>query len=352
MSNFYTNKKDIIAWLKDNIVHPYTIHRDLSVSVHGDVQLELKCDYLPVRFNVVYGDFYIVESPIRSLEGCPKVVKCELCLYGLPNIVDLKGLPKCEDIFINDCEGLKSLEGSPNRVRTYKVTDCSIKSLKHSPRYISHVFDVSLNPITSFIGGPEYVGYSVYANRCSLRSTKGFPKGVKETICLRNNNLKKLVDMPNKTNDLYLDDNKIKTFEGFPKLIGRSIHMDNNKIASLVGMPNITKNTHTHIILSKNPITSLYGLKPSMSISLSSTQIENLKNLPSSVRILNIADCGSLVNIDHLVDSKVEFLFINEQLVDKLGFTKSSVIWDGACRYTKSDLLSIIREIKLKQLAE
>lgn len=72
-----TNKEDINRWLHRMDIRNFSILKDNSVRVHGDVRLAGKLENLlklPLRFHAVEGDFDISDNELTTLEGSPKRV--------------------------------------------------------------------------------------------------------------------------------------------------------------------------------------------------------------------------------------------------------------------------------------
>ncbi len=132
----FKNEEEIKKICKEYYIEDYAINSDGSIDVNGDIHLEmLGIKKIPLKFNIVSGDFYCFGNKLSSLEGCPKFVggyfdcsinKITSLIYGpeevkydfscsYNKITSLKGGP----IIIN---GGFMLEENP-----IKVIDCSIK---------------------------------------------------------------------------------------------------------------------------------------------------------------------------------------------------------------------------------
>ena len=72
---------------------PYTINSDGSIDVDNNVILRGYFDKLPIKFNIINGDFDCASTLLENLEGSPKEVKGDFeC--NLNMLKTLKGGPK------------------------------------------------------------------------------------------------------------------------------------------------------------------------------------------------------------------------------------------------------------------
>lgn len=137
-----TNIEDISRWLKKHEIRSFTILKDNSVNVHGDVRLSNKLANLlklPLSFNIVEGDFDISDNELTSLEGGPKKVQGSFMCHN-NEIFSLKGAPK-------------EVGGS------FIVLKNNITSLEHSPTLVKEDFICSHNPIKELDGINTVLGY-------------------------------------------------------------------------------------------------------------------------------------------------------------------------------------------------
>jgi len=96
-------------WLDEVGIKKYTINKDLTVDVDGNVELDgMTFEKLPVRFGKVKGWFSVYGCKnLTSLEGCPK---------------EVSGGFTC-----SKCSKLKSLEGCPGEVGwDFYCYDCGV----------------------------------------------------------------------------------------------------------------------------------------------------------------------------------------------------------------------------------
>lgn len=130
-----SNIDDINRWLKKHGVDSFHILEDNSVNVEGDVRLADKLSNLlklPLKFNVVDGNFDISDNELVSLEGSPTKVT---------------GNFHC---FKNE---ISSLKGSPKEVGgSFIVLKNNIASLKYSPSIVKEDFVCSHNPLQDLEG--------------------------------------------------------------------------------------------------------------------------------------------------------------------------------------------------------
>uniref|UniRef100_UPI0040489CD3 hypothetical protein n=1 Tax=Aliarcobacter sp. TaxID=2321116 RepID=UPI0040489CD3 len=137
-----TNIDDINRWLRQHDIRSFTILKDNSVNVHGNVKLSDKLANLlklPLNFNIVEGDFDISDNQLTSLEGCPKKVQGSFLAYK---------------------NELSSLKGGPKEVDgSYIVLHNNITSLDYAPSIVKDDFICSHNPLKDLKGLNIVLGY-------------------------------------------------------------------------------------------------------------------------------------------------------------------------------------------------
>ena len=137
-----TNVEDISRWLKKHEIKSFTILKDNSVNVHGDVRLNDKLANLlklPLNFNEVEGDFDISDNELTSLEGSPKKVTGSFMAHK-------------NEIF--------SLKGGPKEVgESFIILHNNISSLEYSPTLVKGDFICSHNPLKELDGINNVLGY-------------------------------------------------------------------------------------------------------------------------------------------------------------------------------------------------
>ena len=178
---------------KKFFIETYTINKDGSIDVSGDVYLReyvLPGNKLPLKFNKVSGDFSCYNHQLISLKGSPKIVGGDFdCSYNQ----------------------LISLKGCPEKIgRDFDCSDNNLTSLEGCPKTVGGYFSCSINKLISLVGSPENVGGDFYCNNNELESFKGCPKIVNGTF--------------------YCHNNEISSFEHFPKYIRGSFNCQGNPI--------------------------------------------------------------------------------------------------------------------------
>ena len=103
----------------------YTINRDGSIDVDGDVNLSNRnLTKLKLNFNKVSGSLYCHNNKLTSLEGCPKEVG-DTFYCSSNKLTSLKGGPeKVYDMFYCGGNPLESLDGYNGN---YDMLDCDNK---------------------------------------------------------------------------------------------------------------------------------------------------------------------------------------------------------------------------------
>ena len=91
---FLKTYEEVVRWLGDYDIGKYTINKDLTVDVDGDVDLDdFNLKYLPVQFGKVNGYFFCDKNNLNSLKGCPIEIKEEFAC-SVNEIYNLDGFPK------------------------------------------------------------------------------------------------------------------------------------------------------------------------------------------------------------------------------------------------------------------
>ncbi|WP_122893099.1 hypothetical protein [Arcobacter peruensis] len=158
-----SNIDDINRWLKKHGISNFHILKDNSVDVNGDVRLADRLSNLlklPLKFNIVDGDFDISDNELVSLVGSPTKVT---------------GNFHC---FKNE---ISSLKGSPKEVGgSFIVLRNNIASLKYSPSIVKEDFVCSHNPIKDLEGlktvyGAVFTGIKLKDVKCHKYIYKSVP---------------------------------------------------------------------------------------------------------------------------------------------------------------------------------
>ena len=179
------SKEEIIAWLEQYDIENYTLIPDLQsgfvVSVAGDVNLRnKKLEAIPLKFNIVRGNFdcsnniltslrncpasvggsfYCYHNRLNSLKYCPKVVGGEF-YCGYNQLTSLQYCPQTiHENFACNYNKLKSLEGGPTLVGgDFDCNNNQLTSLQHCPTSVGGNFSCYINELTSLEYCPASVG--------------------------------------------------------------------------------------------------------------------------------------------------------------------------------------------------
>ena len=86
--------KELRKLCKELMITHWTINDDGSINVHADVNLMNKgLDRIPIKFNIVYGEFNISGNNLTSLENAPNKISGNF--YASNNkLKNLIGCPK------------------------------------------------------------------------------------------------------------------------------------------------------------------------------------------------------------------------------------------------------------------
>ena len=95
MTNFHKDKQQIIDWLDKYQVNNYTLIPDEKYSsvVNVDSNVFLNDENLtsiPVKFNIIKGDFYCENNKLTSLEFCPEIVNGDFYFNCNPKLKKLQ----------------------------------------------------------------------------------------------------------------------------------------------------------------------------------------------------------------------------------------------------------------------
>jgi hypothetical protein len=114
----YTEIREIENWFEQYRIPYYTINEDLSVDVDGSVFIYQKhLKEIPVKFNIikgdfscsfnqltpteffpkeVYGNFYCHHNKFKNLDNFPKIVTGSLSFDKNPKLKNINGLWNCD----------------------------------------------------------------------------------------------------------------------------------------------------------------------------------------------------------------------------------------------------------------
>ena len=180
----------ITSFLEKYNIENYTVNKDFTVDVNGDVSLrDLNLYEIPVQFGRVSGYFDISYNKLTSLKGCPREVGGDfwICVNPLKN---LNYSPKIvhQNYDCSRCD-ITSLEGCTKKIGgVLRMYNCAkLKTLNGCPRKIKSSFDCSnCYELESLEGCPEDVGGSFAAYECvNLKTLKYIPEKIKDALFLR-----------------------------------------------------------------------------------------------------------------------------------------------------------------------
>ena len=185
--------KDQVKIILDNLeIKNYTINKDLTVDVTGDVIIDHKAlKVIPVQFGVVTGNFICSNNELTTLQGGPT---------------------KVGGYFNCDNNKLTTLEGGPTEVgESFYCGDNKLTTLQGVPTEVGGGFYCDDNKLTTLEGGPTKVGSSFYCNRNQLTTLQGGPTKVGKNF--------------------YCNGNKLTTLEGGPTKVGGDFNFHNNPLS-------------------------------------------------------------------------------------------------------------------------
>ena len=206
-------------------IENYTINKDGSIDVDGDVNLQGldmmqfgigKISKLPLKFGKVGGNFNCRSNKLESLEGAPTSVGGHFYCYN---------------------NKLTSLEGSPLEVGgDFYCSENELTSLSGAPREVGGNFSCEHNKLTSLEGSPLEVGGHFDCRNNQLTSLEGSPRSVGHFYC-KNNQLTSLEGSPHSVGgDFICSDNQLESLSGISKYISFGIYCQNNKLRDVKGI--------------------------------------------------------------------------------------------------------------------
>lgn len=137
MARLFKTKKSITAWLDKHNVEHYTLVPDPVYGYVVDLKYGLNLQQsglrsIPVKFNVVKGDFDIYENKLTTLNFSPKEVE-GFFDCSLNNIKSLKGCPRrIVGSFAFSQNPIKKIEDFPDIVggRVYCLSNSKLGNLQ------------------------------------------------------------------------------------------------------------------------------------------------------------------------------------------------------------------------------
>lgn len=220
-----SKKEDILLWLKNKNINAYSIKNNNIVNVFEDVKLDAKggCNYIPVQFGFIEGNFDCSEIGLTTLLGCPHEVKGNFTC-NLNKLTTLKYCPaKIGNTFDCSENQLTSLEYMPNDIQGF--FDCSynlLENLKYCPLFIPDCLMCHHNKLTTFEGFPEKVDGSLFfeKNYISYKELINFNTNVGEDIYSDfAGNTSLFLDKINTLKNIILEKNTLLEIKEFNHLI-------------------------------------------------------------------------------------------------------------------------------------
>jgi hypothetical protein len=184
--------KEIKEWFADLRIirdHSYTVHSDLSVTLHIPfIQSQIKCFELPFKFRIAERDFAMsYNTDLITLNNFPEVVGGNFRVSYCKKLVSLEHAPKTVLGYVDfeHCSRIISAKGCPqNGVKSLFFKKCfALQSLEGCPKSIEGSLDLNecIN-LKTLEGCPEEIGGDLLLSNCTLHSLKYLPKVVKGSI--------------------------------------------------------------------------------------------------------------------------------------------------------------------------
>ena len=188
------SKEDIDSICRKYDIKNYTINKDGTVDVDGDVDLFKKILYrFPIKFGKVGGDFYCHNNQLTSLSGSPNSVGgIFYCSHN--KLTSLEGAPReVGGHFACSKNKLTSLEGSPSSVGgNFGCDGNQLTSLSGAPREVGGDFYCSYNNLMSLSGISKYISGGIYCENNRLRDVKGVKDGWRGQFFIGENPVQKI----------------------------------------------------------------------------------------------------------------------------------------------------------------
>jgi hypothetical protein len=173
---------EIVKLCRQYAISDYEILSDGRLDVDGSVDMAgYKFTKLPLIFYRVSNNFYLDDSRITTLKGCPEIVG--------------------GNFNISSSHSLTSLEFGPTNVGQFDCSNCAITSLQHSPLEARF----SINCFNTNITSLKYLGNTtlLHCGGLSLESLSGINDSVTRMTC-RNASITSLKDLSNNIVDIRL----------------------------------------------------------------------------------------------------------------------------------------------------
>jgi hypothetical protein len=238
---------------------------------------------------------------IENMEGAPVEITEDLTIRYCSNLSTLKGCPKKigGDLTLKNLRELTSLDGAPAYVRSLKILNAPITSMKGGLKLAKG--DVTLGELLNLEnlnGCPEIAFGELNIQTCpNLKSLVGAPDTVRTLKIVDTSSLKNLIGCPqNILWDFEIEYTSIESLEGAPSMVGASVNIVNNTRIKTIGdgfkyVGGSFEIGNAPSLISLDGFPSFVG----RSISLwSLKKIENLDALPSKIGgTINVVDMPS-----------------------------------------------------------
>ena len=110
---------------------------------------------------------------IKNLIGCPPAFT-RVRISNCPELLSLKGCPNTNQLNIEFCAKLKSLEGSPKWLDNMDIAYCkNLKTLKGGPEIVHFTFNCQETGIKNFVGAPTSADKYIFIDNPNLKSDEG-----------------------------------------------------------------------------------------------------------------------------------------------------------------------------------
>lgn len=110
---------------------------------------------------------------IKNLIGCPPAFT-RVHISNCPELLSLKGCPNTNQLNIEFCAKLKSLEGSPKWLDNMDIAYCkNLKTLEGGPEIVHFTFNCQETGIKNFVGAPTSANNYIFIDNPNLKSTEG-----------------------------------------------------------------------------------------------------------------------------------------------------------------------------------
>ncbi len=142
------SEQDIDKVCEKFYITNYTINKDMSIDVKGDVSIaNQNLKNFPLKFNNVSGNFICCKNELTSLQGSPVIIGGS-ANFSDNKLTSLKGGPKYigKQVVFNQNQ-LTSLEHCPNYIGgNFNCSDNKITSLAFFPKILNGLFNCRKNP--------------------------------------------------------------------------------------------------------------------------------------------------------------------------------------------------------------